>query len=70
MPKFLCKSRPYRQAGEKLISLQDQESFKRACYDKAVQANTLCMPEQYLFSAAAKTNLPFLSKLNWQNDLY
>lgn len=33
--------------GDKLISLQDQESFLRGCYNKAPQANMLDMPEQY-----------------------
>lgn len=56
--------------GEKLISLQDQKSYLKGCYDMATQANMLRMPEQYLFSPEAKKIFPsLLTKLNWQNDL-
>lgn len=32
--------------GDKLISLQDQESFLRGCYNKVTQTNMLAMHEQ------------------------
>lgn len=52
---------------ENVIHLQDQANFSRGCYDKATQANVLGMPEQYLFSPAAKKIFPSL--LNWTGKM-